>query len=234
MGIDIRDFNKGDTIKLELDAQRLEYIKKPADFLHLHRNEQVWEFGSAPDPAAKGIHRNGTFKEPFNHRMIFVYGTSGNKAENNKARFDAETWYYRGNGAVNLVSDREFDLDKYSDRGIIVYGNADTNRAWKTLLNENPLQVTRKEITLGENIIRQDNLGAYFMVPRKDNDTLSIAVVSGTGLKGLHTTNANQYFAGGSGFPDFVVFTSELPVKGIDAIKAAGFYGNDWSLHAGE
>ncbi len=78
--------------------------------------------------------------------------------------------------------------------------------------------------------MRQDDLGAYFMVPRKDHDSLSVAVVSGTGLKGLLTANANQYFAGGSGFPDYVVFTSELPLTGMKAIKAAGFYQNDWSL----
>lgn len=76
----------------------------------------------------------------------------------------------------------------------------------------------------------QDDLGAYFMVPRKDHDSLSVAVVSGTGIKGLLTATANQYFAGGSGFPDYVVFTSELP--GMEAIKAIGFYRNDWSLDA--
>ena len=42
--------------------------------------------------------------------MVFVYGTSGTKEENdwsyNKARYDAETWYYRGNGAVDMIADK--------------------------------------------------------------------------------------------------------------------------------
>ncbi|WP_439482054.1 prolyl oligopeptidase family serine peptidase [Cyclobacterium plantarum] len=238
LGIDTGDFQLGDSISLDLDGKELVWIKDQTPTLYLHKSNEAWTPGQKPDPSAKGIHRNGTFKEPFNHRMIFVYGTAGNKAENdwayNKARFDAESWYYRGNGAVDLISDREFDLEEYADRGIIIYGNADTNRAWKTLLSESPIQVSRNEISMGEEVFPQDNLGTYFMVPRSDNDILSIAVVSGTGLKGLHTANANQYFAGGSGFPDFVIFSSELPVKGIDAIKAAGFYGNDWSLHGRE
>lgn len=75
--------------------------------------------------------------------MIFIYGTSGNKAENewayNKARVDAETWYCRGNRAVEMLSDREFDLKKYGNRGIVIYGNADTNPAWKVLLDQSPI-----------------------------------------------------------------------------------------------
>lgn len=238
LGIDTRDFNGGARISLEIDGQELVWENQNASMLYLHKNNNSWIPGPKPDASAKGVVRNGTFKEPFNHRMIFVYGTSGTKAENewayNKARFDAESWYYRGNGAVDLISDREFKLEKYTDRGIIIYGNADTNRAWNSLLSESPIQVSRDEVRLGQEVIRQDNLGAYFMVPRKDNNKLGVAVVSGTGLKGLHTANANQYFAGGSGFPDFVVFTSELPVKGVEAIKAAGFYKNDWTLPAGE
>jgi len=39
---------------------------------------------------SKGPQRYGTFKDAFNNRMIFVYGTSGTKEENewsfNKAR----------------------------------------------------------------------------------------------------------------------------------------------------
>lgn len=238
LGIDTRDFIGSARISLEIDGQELVCENENTSMLYLHKNNNTWVQGPKPDASLKGVVRNGTFKEPFNDRMVFVYGTAGNKAENewayHKARFDAESWYYRGNGAVDLVSDREFDLEKQGDRGIIIYGNADTNRAWSTLLADSPVQVTRETVSLGDRILRQDNLGAYFMVPRKDSDTLGVAVVSGTGLKGLHTANANQYFAGGSGFPDFVVFTSELPVKGVEAIKAAGFYNNDWTLPAGE
>ncbi|WP_158859005.1 carboxylesterase family protein [Lunatibacter salilacus] len=234
LGIQTRDFQPGDTLSLEVDGQTLSWRKDATEMIYLHRKGNNWAVGGKPDASHKGALRNGTFKEPFNNRMIFVYGTSGNKAENewafNKARFDAEMWYYRGNGAVDIVSDREFDLDKYADRGIIIYGNADTNRAWKPLLDHSPIQVSRSAVTIGSEVLNQDDLGAYFMVPRKDNATHSIAVVSGTGLKGLHTANANQYFAGGSGFPDYIIFTADLPIKGVDAIKATGFYQNDWSL----
>ena len=70
--------------------------------------------------------------------MVFVYATQGNEAENDwaydKARFDAETFYYRGNGAMDVIPDREFSLGAYEDRSVILYGNASTNSAWDLLL----------------------------------------------------------------------------------------------------
>jgi hypothetical protein len=45
---------------------------------------------------------------------------------------------------------------------------------------------------------------------------------------------ANQYFAGGSGFPDFMIFTSDM-LRGDDkSIKLAGFFDHQWKLSAAE
>ncbi|MCC5938080.1 MAG: alpha/beta hydrolase [Lunatimonas sp.] len=237
LGLETSSFATGAEITLSLDNQpEITWKNDGSGMLYLKNSEGKWEISEVPNLSDKGTVRNGTFKEPFNNRMVYVYGTSGNKAENewayNKARFDAEMWYYRGNGAVDIVSDREFDLVKHGDRGIIIYGNADTNRAWRTLLTASPIQVSRNRIQLGSDVMDGADLGAYFMVPRADNPSLGVAVISGTGLAGLHAANANQYFAGGSGFPDYVIFTADLPINGVDAIKATGFYQNDWSLPA--
>ena len=68
--------------------------------------------------------RNGTFKDGFRSRMVYVYATNGTTEENawafEKARFDAETWYFRGNGAVDIVADKDFDPEKFMDRGIVL------------------------------------------------------------------------------------------------------------------
>jgi hypothetical protein len=50
----------------------------------------------------------------------------------------------------------------------------------------------------------------------------------------MMATEANQYFAGGSGFPDYLIFTVDLLKDGVKAIKVAGFYGNDWHIESGE
>src|SRR5690606_10043346 len=119
----------------------------------------------------------------------FVYATRGNAAEDswayNKARYDAEVWYYRGNGAVDVIADVDFAPSAFPDRGVILYGNASNNAAWNSLLADCPIQVTRSQISVGTTSFKGDDLGAYFVWPRRDSDIASVGVVTGTGLTGL-------------------------------------------------
>jgi hypothetical protein len=46
----------------------------------------------------------------------------------------------------------------------------------------------------------------------------------------MRAAEANQYFAGGSGFPDFMIFSLDMLEKGETAVKAAGYYNNKWQL----
>jgi dienelactone hydrolase len=238
LGLSCQDFNKGDTVTITLDGARpVKYIvNMPEDRIYLYKDRQ-WLAGEKPDAMQKGAARNGTFKEAFNHRMIFVYGTAGNEQENawayNKARYDAEVWYYRGNGAVDMVADKDFNDDLYRDRGVVLYGNATTNSAWKKLLGNCPIEVKRGSVTAGAKRFEGNDLGAYFTWPRAGSSTASVAVVSGTGLPGMHAAEANQYFAAGSGFPDYMIFSTEMLRHGSKGIRLAGFYGNDWSLEKG-
>jgi predicted esterase len=235
--LDISDL-KGDIITIQLDGGDIRLKKSESGpIIYLARKES-WTLATAPGAGEKGDVRNGTFKEPFNHRMVFVYGTTGTKPENDwslaKAKFDAETWYYRGNGAVDIVADKNFVPAAYPDRGVIVYGNATTNSAWALLLSGCPIQVKRGSILFGKELIEGDQFGAYLMFPRPDSKTACVAAVTGTGLSGLHAADANQYFAGGSGFPDYMIFTSDIAKDGVKAVKYSGFYGNAWELEAGK
>ena len=60
-------------------------------------------------------------------------------------RFDAETFWYRGNGSVDIVSDARFlesgREQEFRDRNVIVYGHAESNGTWPVLLGESPVQV---------------------------------------------------------------------------------------------
>jgi hypothetical protein len=89
-------------------------------------------------------------------------------------------------------------------------------------------------VKIGSRVLEGNDLGAYFVWPRADSDHTSVAVISGTGLPGMRAAEANQYFAAGSGFPDYMIFTSDLLKVGPKGIRMAGFYGNDWSLEKGE
>ncbi|KQR66906.1 prolyl oligopeptidase family serine peptidase [Pedobacter sp. Leaf176] len=233
--LSLADFNANQKISIKLDGlSTLDYITKTDhDSLFLKKTDQLWKIIPGVNQREKKPGRSGTFKEAFNHNMVFVVGTNGgveaSSVNMNKAKYDAESWYYRGNGAVDVITDKEFSSSKYNGRNIILYGNADNNAAWANLLKDCPIRVTNVQITVGGNTWKGDNLGAYYIWPQKDNKHL-IGVVASTGVTGMKSAYANQYFAGGSGFPDYMIFSSDLSKQGVKGIKLAGFYDNDWNF----
>jgi dienelactone hydrolase len=238
--LDLSDFGNNAAVKITLDSlNTIQYTTQThSDSIYLKKENIQWTIVGKPNLFEKGPHRYGTFKDPFQNRMVFVYGTRGNKLENewsfNKARYDAETWYYRGNGAVDVIADTEYSVSKYDGRNIIIYGNSNTNTVYNMLLKECPIQVQRNRVTIGHQVWNGDDLGAYFIWPIKESASTSVGVIAGTGLKGMNATNANQYFAGGSGFPDFMIFQLEMLKSGVDEIKLAGFFDNGWKLDRNE
>ncbi|HRQ52020.1 MAG TPA: alpha/beta hydrolase, partial [Agriterribacter sp.] len=232
----VGQFGNGTSITIILDslAPLHHTVNNTTDSVWLQKQNGQWQIAAAPGAEQKGPQRYGTFKEAFNHNMVFVYGTKGNKAENewafNKARYDAETWYYRGNGAVDIIADKVYDADQYAGRNVILYGNASTNSAWSLLLDDSPVQVSRNHVSAGANAWSGGDLAVYFTRPVKNSPVNTVGVVAGTGLKGMNAANANQYFAGGSGFPDYMIFRLDMLRDGSRAIELAGFFDNHWQM----
>ena len=234
--LDLTGFGMGSNISITLDSVSTIQISRSSanDTLYLINESNGWQLAERPNIFHKGPQRNGTFKDPFNHNMLFVYGTRGNKEENewsfNKARYDAETWYYRGNGSVDIISDKEYSVERYPGRNVIIYGNATSNSVYRLLLADCPISVDRNAVNAGDQKWTGDDLAAYFVWPLKGSTINSVGVVSGTGIKGMQAANANQYFAGASGFPDFMVFRLGMLQSGSNEIKLAGFFSNEWKL----
>lgn len=201
-------------------------------------NNGQWEISAPPDPKEKHPARYGGFKLAFTNQMVFVYATGGKPEENewyqNKARYDAETFLYRGNGSIEIVADIDFSLSAFADRNVILYGNADNNKAWNLLLKDAPVKVEPGVIHFGPYSLRGNDLGTYFMYPRPDSETASVGVVAGTGLEGMKALAPNDYFSGITGFPDLLIFSTEWLRSGMEGIRVSGFFGNDWSIDQGD
>jgi hypothetical protein len=206
--------------------------------LWLVRENSKWTAGARGEPGLKNPLRNGPFKEAFRNRVVFVYGTKGTKEENAwafaKARYDAETFWYRGNGSIDVVADIDFDAKNEPDRNVIIYGNADTHAAWKALLGDSPVQVKRGEVQVGDKKETGDDLAALFVRPRSGSDKASIGVVSGIGLPGMRLTERMPYFVSGVAYPDCMILGTDALTKGVEGVRMAGFFGNDWSVTSGE
>ncbi len=219
-----------------IDAQYI--VAENNQEVNLVLQGEKWSLADMPAASEKYPGRYGGFKLAFDNHMLFVYATGGTDEENqwykNKARFDAETFLYRGNGSVDIIPDTDFDLQKYPDRNVIVYGNAENHQFWEILLSQSPVKVFRDGIQFGNMFFPGDDLGTYFIYPRPDSKTGSVGVVAGTGKPGMKAIYGNDYFSGITGFPDLLIFDAGWIRDGTEGIRVSGFFGNDWSIDRGD
>ncbi len=143
----------GAAIAVNLDGATLRVTPAADGRLYLQKGAGGWAGAAPPDASLKGPARNGGFKDVFRHRPLLVYGTRGTAEETarafDKARFDAETFWYRGNGSSRSWPTPQFDPLKDRDRNVVLYGNADTNAAWALLLAGDAIDVRNGRLRIG-------------------------------------------------------------------------------------
>ncbi len=238
MAIDVlRVLQPTESVALEIDGTALEAGWPESGKLWLERVNDTWRVGGRPPVSHKGPHRYGLFKNGMRQRFMLVYGTGGNEQENawmyNRARLDAETWQYRGNGAVEVVSDIDFESDKYLDRDVVIYGNASINKAL-SILQDAPVQLTKGQVAVGDRRLEEGDLGALYRYPRPDSELASVCVIGGTTLQGMRLTERLAVFVSGAAFPDLIVYGPEMLEQGTGGVRVAGYFGEDWSVERGE
>lgn len=73
-----------------------------------------------------GAQRQGTFKDLLRNDVVFVYGTTGDTEERawafNKSRFDAERFWYQGNGSIEVTSDTGLEWGVYRSEAAGFFG----------------------------------------------------------------------------------------------------------------
>jgi poly(3-hydroxybutyrate) depolymerase len=240
MALDPRLMGTAAPLSINIDSVRLSgCVPAPGDTLiWLYFKNGQWGQGSAPGAGLKRSLRYGTFKNLFRNDVLFVYGTGGNEEERgwafSKARFDAERFWYQGNGSIEVISDAEFNDVREKGRNIVLYGNAATNRAWNMVLGDSPLQAKENEVSLGGKRWAGGDLGYVFIRPRQGSGTASAGAVGGTGIRGMRLTDRMPYLLPGVAFPDAIIARTSLLSAGEQGVEAAGFFGLDWSAGEGE
>ncbi len=259
LAFDLAMTDRSKPFNVDLDSSKLEGINVPSDAqqLWLANDNGQWKTTSEPSPNDKGPSRYGTFKDAFRHDVIFVYGTHGSREENawafDKARYDAEVFWYQRGGSVDIVSDREFRANVDPDRSVILYGNDDTNSAWREVLDNPPVNVSDGKVTFDKKVMKGKDYACFMFRPRKGSTVASVGVVSGTGIEGMRLTFAVPYLEPWYSLPDLAIFnlgmfsremkTNEAGGKnygrrisfgGEQGAKIAGFFGLDWSVKNGD
>lgn len=226
---------------IHLDDQSVPVLAKEPGDVSLVRVKGKWQV-TPPVPASeKNPLRGSGFKTAFRNRWVLLYGTQGTLEENAwafaRARYDAEAFWYRGNATPDVLPDTAYTDragDKFAGRNVILYGNRDTNRAWRDLLGASPVQVARGKITVGSETRTGDNLMCLFLRPRPGSDTALVGAVTGTGMPGLRLTDRLPVFVSGVQYPDWVVADTSVLADTTKGIVGAGYFGNDWKLDAAQ
>ena len=240
LSIDVSHLEAGAPVSIELDGTVIEASASSPDVdrLWLIRDANGWTLTGPPTADEKGPHRAGTFKDVFRNRPLLVYGTKGTPEENAwafaKARYDAETFWYRGNGRFELVADTEFRPTREANRNVVLYGNADTNAAWESMLGSSPVDVFGGSVDVDGEPIEGDDLACLLIRPRPGSDVASVGAVTGTGIAGMRLTDRLPYFVSGIAYPDCIVLGPEILERGAEGVRVAGCFGNDWSIGNGD
>ena len=256
---DLAMADKSKPFSMDLDSTKLEGVHIPsnANRLWLEKGSGQWRVTSEPSPDNKNPSRYGTFKDAFRHNVVLVYGTHGSKEENewafDRARFDAETFWYQRGGSLDVVSDREFRADVDPDRSVILYGNEEMNPAWREVLDKSPVGVSNGRVMFDKKVMKGRDYACLMVRPRKGSTIASVGVVAGTGMEGMRLTYTVPYLEPWYSLPDLTIlgagmFSREpkdttvagrtygrrITFGGEQGVKIAGFFGLDWSVKNGE
>ncbi|MCB9846496.1 MAG: prolyl oligopeptidase family serine peptidase [Phycisphaeraceae bacterium] len=226
----------GGELAITLDGQRIEGIAGVTGptTLWIERDGGSWSLAGEPDPREKRAERMGPFKEAFDRDVVLVYGTGGDDEDRELARaralLDAQTFWYRGNGGIEVVPDTAFDPDVEQDRNVVLYGSAETNGDWEAMLGSSPVVVGAGRARIGDREFEGDDLVCLMVRPRPGSDMAMVGTVAWTGSAGARFSTSLPYFVSGVGYPDFFVIGSDALIRGNEAIRGAGYFGADWEL----
>jgi dienelactone hydrolase len=228
--LDLSDVLPQNPAKIQIDETEISAPTDKTIYL-LKTSDKGWNINETPYPLIKSPYRSGPFKLAFDKNMVWVYGTDGSDEENSaivaKVRYDSQIWWYRGNGTVDIVADRDFDPIEFIGRNVILYGNADTNSAFNKVLKDCPIQISRNEIKVREKSYKGD-LGVFFLYPRFGSDINLVGVIGNTSVKAMRMNYQANYFTSGTVCPDYAVFGLDTLSKGLEGVLECGYFSNEW------
>ncbi|MBS1714022.1 MAG: prolyl oligopeptidase family serine peptidase [Armatimonadetes bacterium] len=211
-----------DAPEVELDGQKLSgrrFVKKSGQ----------WAEGVQDGPC-KDVSRPGGFKSAYDHGFRLVYLTGGKPVETaaarDKARFDAETWWYRGNGSTPVFGDDGLPATLPAGN-YVFYGGFNALGTRRALFETKGFEVRPDSVRIGGKEFKGD-LGLLLVRPNPAGG--SVALVGGSSLRGFRTMERLSTFLAGVHYADFFLASPEMLTKGSKGVLATGWFGPDWSL----
>jgi predicted esterase len=218
-------------VNIDIDGTQLQSVRDRETLRRVRRGPAAGQWRtSLLKSDEKSPRRSGPFKRAFDNGFVFV---CGNDLESlRRARFDAQQWWYRANGDVEIVTATQFRRRGYEGRNVILYGNATTNAAWDAVLPAGcPIRAEDGRLTVGSRVYYGDEWGCLFVYPRKDDGKALVGVFASTGGRGQRAGYGLLPFTSGVGYPDWTVYSARYLQVGAEAAHG-GWFNGDWKLPA--
>ncbi|HLK35660.1 MAG TPA: alpha/beta hydrolase-fold protein [Polyangiaceae bacterium] len=227
-------------VVLDIDGDRLTFpAGEPID---AHRDGR-WRAGAAHhDGPFKHGNVAGPIRDVFHEPLLFVWGADDpmQAAANEDV---ARAWAHVHPGVhvdYPVMSDAEFATHGEAlanDHALFLVGNAKSNRLVRALEDDFPIRVDDRGVLLGSRRIApkddptRSQLGVVFVRPNPRRPDRYVVVVEGVGPLGtLRSLSLPEML------PDYAVYDEDvepahaLLILGSGTLRAAGFFGQDWSL----
>ncbi len=173
----------------------------------------------------------GSFKRAFDRDFVMVYGTAGSDEVDAwalaKARFDAETWWYRGNGYAKVLRDVDVVAADVAGRNVIVYGPAE-HQVWAAFAGANPRVPADVTFAAREASVREgaEGLGGWMMLfgasdrlgDARGADLPTIAVISGESVAAMRALDRLPIFSSGVMIPTRLRVREDVWTVGASAV----------------
>lgn len=215
---------------LKLDGTELKDLKPDNGKVTVALGK-TWAASAPISDKEKNPSRGGGFKLALRRHIAIVYGTKGTPKENawmrQKARFDAESFWYRGNGDIEVIPDAKFKPADVDSRDVLLIGNREINSVWAALIGDSPVDAKPNTITVGSKSYSGDDKVVLFCRP---SGAGMVAAVGITGLPAAHLAERLPYFVSGVAYPDFTVIGPEVLKTGTKGVLQAGWFDNKWKL----
>jgi poly(3-hydroxybutyrate) depolymerase len=225
-------------MRVNVDGQALVFGE--GEPLVFHRApEGDWQKGAPQhDGPWKSGEVTGPIRDAFHAPLLFIYGAD----DPNQARVNEEVaraWANVRWGITvkfPMMSDADFFARSEplgNDRALFLVGNAKSNRVVRALEDKFPIRIDGDAVVLGTQRFTGRQLGTAFIRPNPKRPDRYVVVIEGTDALGTWRSLSLPDL-----LPDFVVYDEQVaPSRGqmllsAGALRAGGFFQNDWSVPA--